>query len=543
MLKFKKRPLPHKVERAILRLFEDLATPTSLKVSLLYRYGEWDQLAAARVDPRHYKTAHEYWLDASAVSLLRKYQGLPTTIDRKAAAEGVFEKAEEQCFRTNLRLTPYLNPWFQPGQPLVPRLVEFFNELRKKVKGILGPCPDLVEGRFGPGATFGDKGGRTTIPHKMSIEPTITSDAWAFLVPWSATQWASACASSGKSPSFVPGNRFTTVDKDSETDRGICIEPSINVYYQLAYGRAVRRRLERSGINLQNGKSIHARVAREASISGDFCTIDLKAASDTISRVLVMLALPSDWFEVLDSLRSKKTCFKDQWRLLEKFSSMGNGFTFELETLIFMSLIWTLHPELTPGVDLFVYGDDIIVPTRLSKTVIHCLEFCGLTINEAKTFVDGPFKESCGGDYFNGVDVRPHFLKETPCEPQQLISLANGIRRLGKGADGRAHILGNAWFGILDCLPIHIRNLRGPEELGDLCVHDEESRWRPRWRSGIRYFGVYRPARYRCIPWHTFKPEVVLASALYGVNSGLNYGGVIPRDGVTGYKVGWVSYS
>jgi hypothetical protein len=528
------------IEKAVLRFCEDLSSPMSLKVSLLIRHGEWDQLASCKIDPRQYIDAESYWRDATATSLLRKMVELPTTFDRKAKAEEAFLSNEATCLRTNRRLYPYLFPHFE----VEPGVRDFLGRARKVIAEILGRLPDDVEGRFGPGATYGDRGRFTTIPDKMSANPTLTPDAKYHILPWHQTLWAKAFNESGRELAWVQGNRFTTVPKDCEKDRGIAVEPSINAFFQLGYGRVIRHRLKRAGLNLQVGQDIHRRVACEASIRGHLATIDLSNASDTVSRNLVKLLLPTKWYEVLDDLRSKKTEFRGKWHVLEKFSSMGNGFTFELETLIFLGLILALSTDghkLEVGRNVFVFGDDIIVPSEISQDVISMLEFFGMSVNKGKTFVDGPFRESCGGDFFLGVDVRPFFLKEYPNEPQQLISFANGLRRLNKGAEGRSSITRRAWFSVLDALPSRLRHLRGPEDLGDLLVHDEEECWQFRWRSGIRYFNVYRPARYRKVSWRNFKPGVTLAAAIYGVP--WNNGDIIPRDAVAGYKIGWVPRS
>jgi hypothetical protein len=543
-------PLPCHAEKSILRLFEDLASPVSLKAAILLRHREWDQLAEMRVDPRHYLSSFEYWRDATAANLLRKMEDLPTSFARSAKAEELFLSCEKECLRTNRRLYPYLSEnLFSDSDPGV---TSYIKKAQKLIASILGPCPDLVEGRFGPGATYGDRGRFTTVPDKMTSKPTLTSEGWPFHFPWSGTLWASACASSGQSIDFVRGNRFTTVPKDCQKDRGIAIEPSVNVFYQLAYGRVLRARLKSAGINLADGQDIHRRVACEASKEGHLSTIDLSNASDTISRNLVKLLLPPRWYSVLSDLRSRRTLFRGGWHLLEKFSSMGIGFTFELETLIFLGLCLACGDDLVPGKDVYVFGDDIIIPTSISKDVISCLSFFGMTVNKEKSFTDGPFRESCGGDFFLGEAVRPHFLKESPNKPEQLISLANGLRRSARGIEDRWRVVRSCWFGILDGIPSQIRSLRGPEDLGDICIHDDESRWRFRWRSnGIRYIRVYRPARYRKVSWGNFKPDVILASAVYGVGSGLPqgkpWGGsggfIIPRNSVTGYKIGWVPRS
>lgn len=541
--------LPHTVEKAVLRLFEDLATPASLATSLLYKHGEWDQLATRQVNPSNYLDSLSYWKDSTAVNLLRKLEELPTTFDRKAVAEETFQKCERECFRTNRRLAPYLavNPGSFPE--VDGRLVLFFKRARKNAERILGRFPDTdvesVNGRFGPGATFGDRGRLTTLPDKMSSIPTLTPAAWPYHFPWLGTLWSKAVMSAGNRPSYVQGNRFTTVPKDCTKDRGIAVEPSINLFYQLGYGRVLRGRLRRVGLDLTNGQDVHRRVACKASQDGSFSTIDLSNASDTVCTNLVKLVLPPLWFDALNELRSQKTLFKGRWHTLDKFSSMGNGFTFELETLVFLCLILAIRPDssLEPGKDVYVYGDDIIVPSERSKEVVSALRFCGLTPNMKKTFVSGPFRESCGGDYFLGEDVRPHFLKESPNAPEQLYSLANGLSRLHANDSRRTRFVLPAWFRVLDALPGQLRRLRGPKDLGDIVLHDREEAWVVRWRGGIRYIKVYRPARYRKVPWSVWRSDVVLAAATYGIRNDRRDSGVIPRDAVAGYKVGWVPRS
>lgn len=556
--------LDRQISDVALKFYEGLASPIAVKAAILLRYGDWDQLASCKVDPRNYIEAESYWRDASAVSLLRKLPELPTSHDRKAVAEGNFLACEASCLRTNRRLYPYLNPLLFGDLDV--GVQSFIGKAQKIIADILGPVPSDIEGRFGPGATYGDRGRLTTVPDKMSTVPTLTPDAKYHLLPWHQTLWAKACNTSGRGVRFVQGNRFTTVPKDCEKDRGIAIEPSINVFYQLGIGRAIRHRLKRSGLDLIFGQDIHRQVACEASIKGHLVTLDLSNASDTVSRNLVKLLLPPRWFEVLDDLRSKKTEFRGNWHVLEKFSSMGNGFTFELETLIFLGLVLACdngqvksregRSWLAVGKNVFVFGDDIICPAECSKDVISVLEFFGMTVNKGKSFVDGPFRESCGGDYFYGVDVRPHFQKELPNDPQQLISFANGLRRATKAQQDRRSRVRGAWFRILDAIPLHIRRCRGPSDLGDIVVHDEEISWRTRWRSsGIRYVQVYRPWRSQKIAWEHFRPDVILATATYGLSSGgeksavtgtrlpWNQSGVTPRNPKIEYKVGWVARS
>lgn len=544
---------------SVVRLFLDgLGTPLATRVRTLIDKGEWDQLVALKTDPRQYTSAESYFADTCAISFLRKCKDLPTTIDRKAVAVENFWMAEKQCMATNLRLqrfehsTPADRSFWERYDEGSFACYDLIDRARKKIFETLGRAPSHLDGRFGPGATFADKGQLATVPDKMTSRPTMTSSFWPFMFSWAGTAWSRNCAEDGRHPYVVRGNRFTTVPKDATKDRGIAVEPSLNLFFQLGLGRVLKRKLRSAGINLQDGKEIHARVAREASVTGAFSTLDLSNASDTVSYNLVKLLLPSDWFDIVDSLRSPFTLIEGRWVKLEKFSSMGNGFTFELETLIFASICQAVQDMRTAqnpdnlsaswGDGIWTYGDDIIVPTHISDDVIGALRFLGFSLNESKSFQDGWFRESCGGDFFNGVAVRPFFLKEFPHEPQHWITIANGIRALAFNdhcPNDRFVRFRRAWFKSLDQLPTSVRGIRGPTSLGDLVVHDEPERFATRRRGELLFNKVYKPASFREISWKHWHHHIKLAAILYSP-SGFTDRGVIPRDGVLGYRVGWV---
>jgi len=547
-----KRMLSSDVARVALRLYEGLGSPIALACAEMLRKGQWDGISEVNPDPRSYTNAGAYLLDAAAAGLLRKFQGLPTSHDRRKSAVDKWWQGERDCYRTNERLSPYLpeNVLFHSwnGTP-EGRIKEFLSLVRKEITNWIGHAPpELAQGRFGPGATYSKKGGRTTVPDKMSSTPSLTRGAIWFLPQWLGTQWGSAIAAHHGEVTFVPGNRFATVPKTAKTDRAIAAEPDINVFYQLAMGRSLRRRLRaNTGWNLDDAQEVHGQVARTSSVSREFATLDLSNASDTVAKNLVKILLPRLWFEALDGLRSPKTLIDKRWVVLEKFSSMGNGFTFELETIIFAALSTVVSRQCgyegALGKDVFVFGDDIIVKNDVYRSLKPVLEFLGFSLNVDKSFYDDvPFRESCGQDFFDGKPVRPYFLKEEPCGPEDYIAFANGLRALGdrlteNGLDGHHR----AWFGVLDRIPLGIRRCRGPKALGDIVIHDDPERWSTRWRHSIRYIQAYRPHKTRLVRFDRFKPEVILACATYG--TGNRRGGVIPRDGILSHKVGWVTYS
>jgi len=531
----------------VFKLLEDLNTPRSLSVFLLIKNGEYGQLVNLDVDPLHYNSPDSFRSDAIATDLLRKCAGLPTGINTREVAIKTFFDTERICCNSNIRFLRHIHngPFESPDDM---RVHSFYARVKERIRLILGTLPSSLDGRFGPGATFNDRGQRSVVLDKMSSHATITSGARCLLGFYHQTAWSRSQVSDPlfkSDPLTIRGNRFLTVPKNAETDRGIAVEPSINGYFQLGVGSLIRKRLNRLGIDLQHGQSLHRLLACKSSYDGSLATMDLTSASDTICRQLVRFLLPVDWFSLLDSLRSPTTLVDGRIVALEKFSSMGNGYTFELETLIFCALALecasSLNIDVQIGSNLSVYGDDIIVPTELFKPLRAVLNYSGFSLNEKKSFGSGLFRESCGGDFFHGVPVRAHFIKEIPHEPQHIITLANGIRKLATH-DVDSHLFDprflRAWFRALELLPSNVRRLRGPAALGDLVIHDLPEFWVTRTRSSIRQILVYHPVP-RVIPLARWGPNVQFAAALYGISSA----GVTPRGGVSGYRNRWVCFS
>lgn len=534
----KKNTLDQRLISVAAELFSavDSKVSRSLREKLLA--GDWLGVVSTTISPGDYVDARTFGEDYACVEFLRKCEfDIPGVNRRKKAVEAFYEN-ERKCAHTNRRLETYVRDFFPDGTNF---FLPVLDEMRSWIRSVLGRVPlELALAKFGPGSTFSDKGHYTTVLDKIANTPTLTPEVIDLLPMIRETAWMrSLCEESRESaPIAVPGNRFTTVPKDALKDRGICIEPSINVYFQLGVGAHIKTRLLKAGIDLKDGQTLHRQWAQSASRNRDKATIDLSNASDTVCRKLVELLLPADWFQLLNCLRSPKTRIEGKWVYLEKFSSMGNGFTFELETLIFAAVCHAMGSG-KPHVDFHVFGDDIIVPTDVAHDVVALLRFLGFETNARKTFVDGPFRESCGGDFFNGVAVRPHYVKTNPTEPQHWISVANGIRRMVRENhrfDLPFSTYRSAWQLCLRALPRNIRRLRGPIELGDLVINDPT--FRRRFRDGIGYVQVYRPVS-KPISLDHWKPSVVLAAALYGVPSE----GVIPRGSVSGYKVGWVPFS
>lgn len=480
-------------------LCEDFDRARSLTICLMAKYNEWDQLVTLRCYPDDYcdSDVSGFKADYQITELLRKCTDLPVNqgnLEDKAVE--AFYETEKQCHATNLFLKPYINvivdgDWYL-GSSYDNVVQDTVLRCRSIIKKVLGPLPDDLHPKFSSGSTYRDRQFISPMD-KMSSRPTVTHEAYSVIHSnWETTLWCVGLTSElphRSAPEILRGNRFTTVPKDATKLRGICIEPSLNVVYQLSVGSNIRRRLLSHGIDLIRGQSLHQSLVRDGSRSRDIGTVDLSSASDTVSYDLVRLLLPGDWFDLLDCLRSEFTLLPDgtQWKN-HKFSSMGCGFTFELETLIFYAICLASG---SPSNETYVYGDDIIVPIEHTGKLLQNLRLFGFTPNERKTFVtDTAFRESCGADYFNGVYVRPFYLKEINIEgPPGWIALANGLNRMVGPDCDRYSGLGlysRSWYRCLSNIPISIsKRCRGPSSLGDSVIHDVRWKERSKCRDGI----------------------------------------------------------
>jgi hypothetical protein len=139
----------------------------------------------------------------------------------------------------------------------------------------------------------------------------------------------------------------------------------------------------------------------------------MKEASDRISEVFVQI-LFGDKYKYFGCCRAQKYTYRNlQSKWIEDdlhcYAPMGNATTFPVQSLVFWAICCASmrrqgfhQPD-----DVYVFGDDIIVPTECAEIIINDLESFGLLVNRTKSFYRGGFRESCGVDAFNGINVTP----------------------------------------------------------------------------------------------------------------------------------------
>lgn len=407
------------VDEVVLGYMEALDTPKSLAVWLCYKHDQ-AALLSLSIDPSMYLNQESFHRDYLAIKFLSKYDGLDTGVDKKQVAQDAFTAFEATCSASNRRLIK-----FQPSGDVAAVIRSAVEKIEKLLPRVDATLLDRVteQAQFGPGVTSSCKGKWLSpfekIPSLGHITPRLQS-----VLGHLAN--ASGAPSILDNLSEIRGNAIAFVPKNSKTDRTIAIEPHINSFFQRGVGIELRSLLRKWKVNLHD-QSKNQVLAREGSISGRFATIDLSGASDTVSIEIVRTLLPDDWVALLECLRSPEYQLGGEWHRYAKHSSMGNGYTFELETLIFSSLLLGVYTYLGIKSDWVVYGDDIVIDSSAVSLFQEVLQFCGFIPNESKTFVTGPFRESCGADWFNGHQVTPFYFKKSG-DAVQLVTFANWLR-------------------------------------------------------------------------------------------------------------------
>lgn len=437
-----KKPITD-VARVSRALYLSVSSPYSLEKLKFLESGDWASISKSKIDPALYDNPSTFAYDYACHYFLKKlsFSGDVPRLHKDALQQ--FLAVEQRVADTNHKIR------FSSLSSDVEGILSY---AKRKIEAVLGDfvLSEFLEGcGWGPGATSSLKGTVATRDRKILEESISTTGRAlpiirAFLtsdMSWMRARIGDAvignCSPMASEFNVSEDGRFATVPKDMNRRRSIDIQPTANLFLQKGAGKMIRRRLKRCGIDLDDQTRNQNLAAR--AFSEGLCTIDLEAASDSVSTELVRLLLPTDWFKWLDSLRTHSISLDGSSHRLAKFSAMGNGFTFELESLIFYALCWGVVRAEAGDNDspISVYGDDIIVASAHYGRVKTVLEECGFVINDTKSFFTGPFYESCGKHYFQGFDVTPPIQKEALDGGPAAVRCANRLwrwaHRMGAG--------------------------------------------------------------------------------------------------------------
>lgn len=223
--------------------------------------------------------------------------------------------------------------------------------------------------------------------------------------------------------------RVIAVPKTLKAPRIIAIEPVCMQYTQQALSSFLMRELQRNELTREsirfNDQTMNQRMALLSSADRTFATLDLSDASDRVplSAVRLMLDCNQDLLNAVLACRSVRAQLPDgRYVSLKKFASMGSALCFPIESMYFFtiivhSILWAHKTPLSWRAVLdcarriYVYGDDIIVPIDETDIVIEGLTAYCCKVNATKSFRNGYFRESCGTDAYQGIDVTPVYLR------------------------------------------------------------------------------------------------------------------------------------
>lgn len=247
---------------------------------------------------------------------------------------------------------------------------------------------------------------------------------------------------------YEPSSRLLAVPKSLTKPRLIASEPSEMMFCQQNIRQFVYKRFHDTwlgGFVNFHDQTQNRVMALAGSVDGSLATIDLSDASDRVSCQVVGNVFRGN-LPLLRALAATRTRLcevplagsRESTRIVElrKYSTMGNATTFPVQSIVFLvtALACCCEEEriVNPRIlrrwrgKVSVFGDDIIVPNEIARTVMDLLEALGFKVNTAKSFTEGNFRESCGIDAFRGHCVTPAYWHGThDGSPESYISCVN----------------------------------------------------------------------------------------------------------------------
>jgi len=432
---------------------------------------------------------HEAVLARQALAFFSKNPYIDLGADKEGEALSKFFLSEEKCRETNELFSMrdqgsfLFEPWVESA----------IRRAQHKIARVLGELPRLADLklRFGPGATTLTKKKNASIVEKLQTSLACSEELLPYVsrlleeLPhivdfhWKGASRSDGDFDYGHIPVEIHHGVMCFVLKNAKTHRIIIKQPPLNTLVQSALGDEMARKLKRNGIDITD-QGINKSLAQLGSLTGELCTLDLVDASGRIAIAIPNLLLPWEWSFMLGTTRVGKACLPGQSQrdtpfTLQHFSGMGDGCTFPLETLIF----WSLASSVAEDGFVSVYGDDIVCKSRDVQRIMRLFQIFGFEVNVKKSFWTGPFRESCGGDYLSGMDIRPYYHKQVVNGPE-LFKMHNYFVR---------HLDPEMAEAVLKYVPDHLR-IWGPDGYGDGHLIGD---WIPKRRKSFyqKGFGGY----------------------------------------------------
>lgn len=395
--------------------------PPALKATILGYIRSRNLAGLSSVGDLFDSQSHQVEVKRSLLQIEAFFKKNAAFTDEKVALEAAqrsFLKAEKLCRITNRRLDWY----YVRRDRLDPDLDFTITKMERWISKVLGPF-DTFLGELPKYVRVTDG---ATSTRRRADSQAYRKIRRSYSCPSGSIPYIEATARYFSLPvprcKVSPVNRVEAVPKNWKTHRTIACEPDGALPFQLAFDTYAKLRLRRKTPIDLSDQFRNQELARQGSIGNHLATIDMSMASDTVAYNTVAWLFPEPWFQYLCAHRSRY--YKGSFGIgkYAKFSSMGNGATFTIETLVFAAACAALGSK-----ESIVYGDDIIIETDLVPSLLKVLKFFGFVINQDKSHVDGPYRESCGTHWFNGTLVTPFFIRDEYRTKPGLCHMANGL--------------------------------------------------------------------------------------------------------------------
>lgn len=293
-------------------------------------------------------------------------------------------------------------------------------------------CPSSTIPKHGPGSTAERISGNAKYAHRIwhnRLEPyfPLLSFAYSSESAYESEEFEQVSVVNGDKEQPV---RVVLVPKTLKGPRVIAIEPVCMQYTQQALSLELTDVLEKSQptrghINFRD-QTVNRDLALTSSLDRKLATIDLSSASDRVPLSLAMRMFDSvpDFQGAVFACRSRMAQLPGGEILpLSKFASMGSALCFPIEAMYFYTLCIkalldeqnlpvTFRNICTVGRNVYVYGDDILVPTNKAEAVTATLQKYYCKVSIPKSYWKGSFRESCGMDAFAGEEVTPLYVRQ-----------------------------------------------------------------------------------------------------------------------------------
>lgn len=225
-------------------------------------------------------------------------------------------------------------------------------------------------------------------------------------------------------------SELVCVPKSMISNRTISREPVALQYFQQGVRQAVLDFIDEHPVIRRHVRLNDQEASQElcalGSYFGEFATVDLSSASDSVTKTLVYRV-----FSGVKELQFALCCTRSHYTKLsdgrvvhmEKFAPMGSATCFITMSLLLaacceIALKHTRSRLKEEGEDCkvlskkyLVYGDDIIVDSLAWDELKSILDRLHFKVNTSKSYYVPAlccnFREACGAEYMDGVDVAP----------------------------------------------------------------------------------------------------------------------------------------